>query len=382
MVRKSSFLKASRMQRNPLPYLLMIACVSMTLGACGKEEAPKVRVAPSTIISVASAETIMLEVREETVGTLEGLIDPTISAEVAGRVLSVKARPGQRVKKGDVLVILDPTDLALQRREAQAEVGRIEALLANQERTLERNQALVEKNFISKNALDDISTQKSALKKQLEAARIRLASIENTGSKTRAVAPVDGVVELQIVSSGDFVSIGDPMMQIISNQRLRAHLPFPERVAARIKPGLKVRLTTPTSPTEVTSEVREMKPVVGANNRSIDVLADVVGVEGWQSGASVNAVVVIGESEAVVVPEQSVVLRPAGSVVYVIKDNKAEQRIVNAGLRQEGKVEIIEGVAAGEIVAVDGASFLTDQAAVTIQQSQTNQDNKETNPAS
>lgn len=364
----------------------MIACVSLMLGACGKEETSKDRGASSTIISVASAETIMLEVREETVGTLEGLIDPTISAEVAGKVLSVKARPGQRVKKGDVLVILDPTDLALQRREAQAEVGRIEALLANQERTLERNQALVEKNFISKNALDDISTQKSALKKELEAARIRLASIENTGSKTRAVAPVDGIVEVQIVSSGDFVSIGDPMMQIISNQRLRAHLPFPERVAARIKPGLKVRLTTPTSPTEVTSEVREMKPVVGANNRSIDVLADVIGVDGWQSGASVNAVVVIGESEAVVVPEQSVVLRPAGSVVYVIKDNKAEQRIVNAGLRQEGKVEIIEGVAAGEIVAVDGASFLTDQAAVTIQQSQTQnqtkQNNKETNPAS
>ncbi|MDZ4097135.1 MAG: efflux RND transporter periplasmic adaptor subunit, partial [Methylophilaceae bacterium] len=157
--------------------------------------------------------------------------------------------------------------------------------------------------------------------------------------------------------------------------------PFPERVASKIKAGLKVRLTTPTSPTEVTTEVRDMKPVIGTNNRSIDVLADVVGEEGWQAGASVNGVVVIGESEVVVVPEQSVVLRPAGSVVYVIKDNKAEQRIVRAGLRQEGKVEIIEGVAAGEIVAVDGASFLTDQAAVTIQENQPKQDTQKANPA-
>jgi len=324
------------MSRTHCLQFLIAACLGMTLLACGKNDTPQQKRSTATLVSVAAAETSTLEIREETVGSLEGLIDPTVSAEVAGRVLEVKARPGQRVKKGDVLVILDPTDLALQRREAQAEVGRIEALLANQER-------------------------------ELEAARARLASIEHTGSKTQAVAPVDGIIEVQIVSPGDFVSIGSPMMQIISNQRLRAHLPYPERVASRIKPGLKVRLTTPTSPEEIISEVREMKPVIGASNRAIDVLADVIGQENWQAGASVNAVVVIGETEAVVVPEQSVVLRPAGDVVYVIRDNRAEQRIVKTGLRQEGKVEIIEGVKAGEIVAVDGASFLTDQAEVTIQ---------------
>lgn len=355
------------MPKKRYTHLLIIACISTLLGACGETEVAAQKAPSATLVSAATAENIMLEVREESVGTLEGLVDPTISAEVAGRVLRVEARPGQRVKKGDVLVILDPTDLALQRREAQAEVGRIQALLANQERILERNQTLVEKNFISKNALDEISTQKSALKNQLEAARVRLASIEHTGSKTRAVAPVDGIVEVQIVSPGDFVSIGDPLMQIVSNQRLRAHLPFPERVASKIKAGLKVRLTTPTSPNEVVTEVREMKPLIGANNRAIDVLADVIGQDDWQSGASVNGVVVLGESEAVMVPEQSVVLRPAGEVVYVIKDNKAEERKVKSGLRQEGRVEIIEGISAGEIVAVDGASFLTDQAAVTIQ---------------
>lgn len=355
------------MPRTHCLQFLIAACLGMTLLACGKNDTPQQKRSSATLVSVTTAETLMLEMREETVGSLEGLIDPTVSAEVAGRVLEVKARPGQRVKKGEVLVILDPTDLALQRREAQAEVGRIEALLANQERTLERNQALVEKNFISKNALDEIETQQSAYRKELEAARARLASIEHTGSKTQAIAPVDGIIEVQIVSPGDFVSIGSPMMKVISNQRLRAHLPFPERVASRIRPGLKVRLTTPASPDEVISEVREMKPLIGASNRAIDVLADVIGQEGWQAGASLNGVVVIGEVEAVVLPEQSVVLRPAGEVVYVIRGNLAEQRIVKTGLRQEGMVEIIEGVTAGEIVAVDGAAFLTDKAEVTIQ---------------
>jgi len=67
------------------------------------------------------------------------------------------------------------------------------------------------------------------------------------------------------------------------------------------------------------------------------------------------------------VPEASVVLRPAGEVVYVIQDKSAQQRVVKTGLRQQGQVEIVEGLAAGETVAMDGAGYLTDKAPVTVQ---------------
>ncbi|HLD09134.1 MAG TPA: efflux RND transporter periplasmic adaptor subunit, partial [Methylophilaceae bacterium] len=305
--------------------------------ACGKSD-EKTEKAPSpTLVSVATAQTVKLEIREEAVGTLEGLMDPTVAAEVAARVLKILVLPGQTVKKGDVIALLDPTDFALQRREAQAEVARIEALLANQGRTLERNQKLVQKNFISKNALDDIATQQTSLKEQLDGARSRLASIEHTGSKARLVAPMDGKVEKQIASEGDYVKVGDPLLQIINNQRLRAHLPFPEGIAAKLQPGLSVRLSTPTSPDQVTSTIRELKPLIGIGNRAVDVIADVVDQPGWQSGASVNGTVILGEhADAVAVPEQSIVLRPAGEVVYLIKNNIAMQRLVKTGLRQEG----------------------------------------------
>jgi RND family efflux transporter MFP subunit len=342
--------------------------------ACGKST-EKTEKAPSpTLVSVATAQTAKLEIREEAVGSLEGLMDPTVAAEVPARILKILVHPGQTVKKGDVIALLDPTDFALQRREAQAEVARIEALLANQGRTLERNQKLVQKNFISKNALDDIATQQVSLKEQLDGARSRLASIEHTGSKTRLVAPMDGKVEKQIASEGDYVKIGDPLLQIISNQRLRAHLPFPEGIAAKLQPGLSVRLSTPTSPDQITSTIRELKPLIGVGNRAVDVIADVVDQPGWQFGASVNGTVILGEhADAVVVPEQSIVLRPAGEVVYIIKNNIAMQRLVKTGLRQEGKVEIVEGLAAGEQVAVDGAAFLTDQAPVSTQNNSSQQ---------
>jgi hypothetical protein len=68
------------------------------------------------------------------------------------------------------------------------------------------------------------------------------------------------------------------------------------------------------------------------------------------------------------VPEQSVVLRPAGKVVYAIEGNVARQRIVETGLRQDGLQEVTKGLAAGEVVAADGAGFLTDGAAITLPQ--------------
>jgi len=66
------------------------------------------------------------------------------------------------------------------------------------------------------------------------------------------------------------------------------------------------------------------------------------------------------------VPEESVVLRPAGAVVYAVREGRAQQRVVETGLRQDGRQEIRKGIAAGDVVAVDGAAFLTEGAAVAL----------------
>lgn len=349
----------------------LILAALLLVSACAKkeEDKPKSSAPQPTLISTTTAETRKLEILEETVGTIEGLINPTVGAEVAGRVLRVDAHVGSTVKKGQVIALLDGTDFALQRREAQAEIRRIEALLANQGKVVERNQRLVQKNFISQNALDDVATQQDALRSQLDGARAQLALIDHNAAKTRVVAPIDGRVEKQIASPGDFVKVGDPLIMIIGTQKLRAHLPFPENVAAKVKPGLPVRLSTPTAPDKVyDTTIKELKPLIGSTNRAVDVIADIIDQPDWQGGASVNGQVVLGERpQAVVVPEASVVLRPAGEVVYVIKDGAAVQHIVKSGLRQQGMVEITEGLNAGETIALDGAGFLTDKAPVKLQ---------------
>lgn len=188
--------------------------LAMILAACSPEEASiKEHKKSLPVVTAQQATAKSITLMQESVGTLESIIDPTIAAEIAGRVIQVMIHPGQAVKKGQVIALLDATDVRLQLQEANTEVARIEALLRNQEKMVERHQALVDKHFISKNALDDTTTQLDALKQQLSGAQSRVAAIVHNGSKHKVQAPTDGIIETQIVSNGDFVKIGDPIVK-------------------------------------------------------------------------------------------------------------------------------------------------------------------------
>lgn len=351
--------------------LLLIALLSTTLIGCGakkseQDQAEAKKNGPKpTLVSITLVKKQAVDITEQSVGSLEGLTNPTVSSEVAAKVIRIHVNTGQAIKQGQLIATLDATDLSLQAQEAQAEVARIAALLANQNKIVERNQVLVSKKFISQNALDNDSSQQAALKEQWAGAKARLDSVKHNSSKTKVYAPAAGKIEKKLIDDGEFLRVGDPIVMIVSSQLLRAHLPFPEQIGAKLKPGLKVRLSTPTSEQTVDAVIHELKPMITEGSRSVDVIADVTNAPGWQAGASVDGTVVLGtQADSLMVPEQSVVLRPAGEVVYLARGDKAYQVIVKTGVRQNGLVEILQGLNENDAVVVDGAGFLTDQALI------------------
>jgi RND family efflux transporter MFP subunit len=347
-----------------------VAVLAAIVAGCGdnKADTKKQSGPPATLVSVAKADARTLEIVEDSVGSLENFMDPKVGAEVAGRVVSVKGFVGKKVKRGDLLAEIDASDLEIQSRADSAEIARLEALVANQERIIANQQKLVEKAFISQNALDESLAQGKAIREQLAVARAKLDANRNSLRKTKVVAPIDGEVEVQIVAPGDYVKVGDPMFQLVGTQRLHAHLPFPESAASRLRVGQTVRLTSPLVPDLVIeAKIDEIRPTVTATSRALDVIVKFDTDGKFRGGGTVNARVVTGRrANAIVVPEQSVVLRPAGKVVYVVEDGKVAQRIVETGYRQGGMVEITTGLAGGETIAVDGAGFLTNNAIVTV----------------
>lgn len=355
------------MKNKLLPFLCLMLCLS----SCGKSpeaaKDPEKNETKSTLVTVTQLKNSSLEISESAIGSLESLTDPTLAAEVAARVVNINVNVGQRVTQGQLIATLDATDFGLQRNEAQTEVLRIQAQVENQKKIVARDQTLIEKNFISQTAADNDIAQLDVLNEQLKGAQARVNSISHTSGKTKIYAPVSGVIQTKIVDKGDYVKVGDPLVQIISNQKLRAHLPFPEHIGAKLKAGLKVRLSTPTSKKVVETVIHELKPLIAEDSRTIDVIADIQNATDWQPGATVNGTVILGEEKsALMVPEQSVVMRPAGEVVYVVRNNIAYQAIVNTGLRQQGLVEIQSGLNANDIIVVDGAGFLTDNTPVKV----------------
>jgi membrane fusion protein (multidrug efflux system) len=321
----------------------------------------------AVLITTAVVQPRTLELYEEVIGTIENVIDPTVGAEVAGRVTRVTGFTGKKVRRGELLAEIDAADFQIQARGDQAEIGRLASLLEQQERVVERQKTLVSQGFISQNALDDAVAQRNALRQSLAAARAKADATGRSMTKSRVVAPIDGEIETQIVAVGDYVKLGDPLFKLVGVQELRVHLLLPEAAATRIKPGLKVILSAPAAPDKlIEARIDEIKPTLGANNRALDAIVKLRG-EGTvlRGGGTVNARIVTRAVEgALMVPEQSVVLRPAGTVVYAIEGNVARQRIVEAGMRQDGLQQIVKGLNAGETVAADGAGFLTDGAAV------------------
>jgi len=344
--------------------------ILLVLVACAEKPAEK-KGPPPTLITVTQARAMTLEISEQTLGSVEAVNDPKIAAEVAGKLVEIRVRAGQAVKKGELLARMDPADADNQAASDRGEIARLEALLAQQERVVARQGELVQKHFISRNALDDATAQRDALKSQLAAARARGGLSAANVNKTRLVAPFDGVIEEQLVAVGDYVKLGDPLFRLVSNTRLRAHLPFPEGALPRLKAGQPVRLSSPLQPDQtIEGVIEDIRPTVSEGNRAVTAIARIDVPGALRGGGSVNAAVITGRKEnAVVVPEQSVVLRPAGKVVYVIAEGKAMQRVVEVGGKQNGLMEIVKGVQDQESVALDGAGFLTHGAAVTVKES-------------
>lgn len=349
---------------------------SLLLAACGQsddqapdQEAPKAR---KIAVTAALPERGAVTVVERSIGQLESLVIPEIAAEVEGRVVAGFVKTGESVSRGQLLAELEVEDYHIAIEAARAELGQLEALVENQRRTVERYTKLLSNSLISADRYDEAAAQLRVLDQQIRASRARLQQSERDLTKTRVLSPYQGVVDAELVSPGDFVKVGDPLFRIATVRRLRVRLPLPEMTASRISVGQPVELWTPMAPeVRVTSAISEIRPTIGVSNRAIDVFAIFDNPGTWQPGGSVNGEIVIARREdALLVPESAIVLRPAGTVVYVVEDDVARPRPVETGVYRNGQVEIRSGLTAEDQVIDSGAGFLTDGTPITVSAAQ------------
>lgn len=338
---------------------------ALLLVACGDQEEDSTE--RRTAITATEAVMRTVEEVEVSVGRLQPNSAPAVAAETAGRVSVIHHDDGDLVEAGELLAELDGEPQRIAVNSARADVRRLEAMLANERKRVERLRNLAAQQSVAQDQLDEATTRVESLQAELDAARSRLDDAEYNLERTRITSPVAGRIQRRVVSAGDFVSQGRTMFELVAPDALRAVLPLPEHLQDRVAPGQPVRMSIPARPDLVVeSEVTDIRPRVGEGSRAIELIVDIDNPGSWRAGGSVTGRVVLEQREGLVVPPGSVVRRPSGTVVYVIEDATAVERPVEIGLSAAEWIEIRDGLEAGERVAVDGAGFLSDGAGVDV----------------
>ena len=286
------------------------------------------------------------------VGSLKSAESVMLRPETAGRIAAIHFRDGAVVAKGTVLLTLDA---AIQ----EAELQQAKANLALAQASYKRNQELVAKKFLSEQALDN-----SAATLKVQQAAVQLA--EAKLAKTRVRAPFGGVVGLRNLSVGDYVKEGQDLVNIEAIDTLRVDFRLPETYLSRLAKGQPVEVASDALSGERFKAVLDaMDPLVDQNGRAIAARArlDNAGRR-LRPGMFVRVRLLFGERRGVLMlPEQAVVPGGAPSVFKVV-DGKAKATPVRLGVRRAAQVEVIEGLAAGDVVVAAGQLKLRDGAPV------------------
>ncbi|MBC7994804.1 MAG: efflux RND transporter periplasmic adaptor subunit, partial [Rhizobacter sp.] len=302
-------------------------------------------------IEVGKVEAMTIDDDAQGVGSLRSHQGVVLRPEVSGRISRLGFNDGQRVKRGQLLVQLDNTLQAaqLQQAEAQASIART---------NLQRNRELVAANFVSQSVVDQSAAAMQVADAQVSLARAQLA-------RMRIEAPFDGVAGIRSVNVGDYVKDGADLVNVEDLSSVVLDFRLAERYVARIKTGQPVEAQLDAMPGKsFKGKVDAVDSLLDANGRSLLVRARLPNSSGeLRSGMFARTRVVFAtRANALVVPEEALV--PLAGKQYLVKvvdgpKGKVSQRLeARIGMRLPGKVEILEGLTAGDMVVTAGQTRL------------------------
>jgi membrane fusion protein (multidrug efflux system) len=313
--------------------------------------------APVRKTAVAVATVTQGQVREtaEAIGTTRAREAVTITAKTSGIIESIAFTDGQKVEAGTELARLDDA-------EARARVASAQASVTNAEQLLDRAERLSRTDSVARATVDDLRADLDIKKATLDAEQALLDD--------RTIrAPFAGTLGIRRISPGALVSPGEPLVTIDALDRLLIDFSVPEVLLSRIAGGQAVDIRSAAYPdrplaaivTAIDSRIDPITRTVAA----VAVLDNPDGV--MKPGMFLTVSVVLATAaDALLVPEEALVPQGDQQFVFVVAQGQARRRTVTIGIRQDGDVQILDGLSAGDTVVVQGQQRLRDGDAVEV----------------
>jgi RND family efflux transporter MFP subunit len=324
--------------------------VGVTLAACSgshatqkTHESASIPAARVAVMKLGSADSVD---REEVIGTVHANVRATVEAKVSGRITTMPVRLGQAVRRGALLVALDA-------QEIQARYNQSNAAYSQAKVDFERAQALLKSSAATQNEFDATNARYQIAQAALDEARVMLGYV-------RVRAPFDGVITAKHMDVGDLASPGRPLLEIEQPGRMRLEVGIPETLMGRVHVGTVLPVALDSVEGELQATVSEVAPSADANTRTFLAKLDLPANEHVRAGQYGRAFVPASRGGILRVPTTAIIERGQMQIVFVVHDNKAYLRLIKTGKRWLDQIEVVSGLATGEVVVIDGAQQLQD----------------------
>ncbi|MBI3097009.1 MAG: efflux RND transporter periplasmic adaptor subunit [Planctomycetes bacterium] len=328
----------------------------------GAKSAQKLKVTTSAV------ESRLIEYAVEAVGSIEPLEEVSVPARVSGTLDSVRFAEGDTVTEETILAEIDVEKYSLGVSRAQADYDRAlsqcklaETLYANRLQLYEEGRRQ-KKEWVTEEQMAGWRADVEKAKADAERARVDLELARRNLRDAVVRPPMPGVIHRKQVSKGEYVKPETVVATMLNVSTLRVRFMVNEMEAARLRRGDEATFSIRSAPGVVQrARVFFLGQKSDPSTRAVECLAEVQSPAGdLRPGTFASVRVVTGKRPSLVVPERAVLPTDRGFVVFRTDGKKAASVRVTLGLRVDGTVEITEGLAAGDIILVDGAPSARD----------------------
>jgi membrane fusion protein (multidrug efflux system) len=287
-------------------------------------------------------------------GTLISNEEVELRSEIYGKVTKILFTEGKRVKRGEILVKINDSEL-----QAALKKNKSRELLARDREY--RYKQLLEKNLTSQQEYD----------LQLSELNVVLADVELTEAqiaKTEIIAPFDGIIGLRSVSIGSYISPQTKIASLQSINPMKVDFSVPQKYFGFIKEGKTIYVKLSATQKVFEGKIYAVEPKIDESTRTVQIRALIPNEKGELTpGAYVEIDVILEKiDDSILIPTETLVPDFEGEKVFIYKNGKAVPQIVTAGIRTEQEIQILSGLSVGDTLIVSGIIQLRPNGSVKI----------------
>jgi len=350
---------------------------ALLAAACGTGSAPPASAgsAPAAGVSVGAESVLTVAVAELRTGpllsgALRAAREAMVRAKMPGSVLEVRAEEGQTVQRGAVIARIEARPLEDALMSSQSALRSAEQSLAVAEREAERTASLVKGGALADRDLELAKSAVTGAQAQVADARARLASVRQQLDDAVVTAPISGVLSGRPVNAGDVVSPGTLLATIIDPSSMLLEASVPSDALASLKINTPVEFEVRGYPGQTfEGHIERIAPAADPVTRQVNIFVDVPNTRGQLvAGLFAEGRVTSERRQAILVPATAVDTSGQSAWVLRLRDGKAERVPVKVGVRDDRseRIEILSGVAAGDVLLNGAARAITPGTPVTV----------------